>query len=118
MAWAHIRTERRGERSGSDPAGGAPTVDGEKEQKAGAPTHTVECVIWSITNGTVMVCIQLPLLLISAALQKREKSRERKADQAPAGAGMPSGARSDSSTAGRTYRRSIRANRADTDERA
>ncbi len=57
-------------------------------QNALTPTHTVECVIWSMTNGTVTPCIQVPVLLTRAALQNHAKSRERSADHAPARAGV------------------------------
>src|SRR3954447_3435883 len=48
-------TVRREWRSASDPASGPTTVAGKNVQKAPTPTHTVEWVNWSSTNGTVMV---------------------------------------------------------------
>ena len=42
---------------------------------AAKPSHVVECVIWNTTNGTVIVCIQLPVFETNAALQNTAKSR-------------------------------------------
>ena len=56
---------------------------GKKVQNAPRPTQTVEWVSWSRTNGTVMVCIHVPVFETRAAEKKRAKSRWRIAASAP-----------------------------------
>src|SRR5262245_8806375 len=58
-------------------------VAGKYVQNAATPTSAVEWVSWSITNGTVTVCIHVPVLEINPAAQKVVNSRERNAASAP-----------------------------------
>ena len=66
----HKHDRLRGKRSASDPASGPTNSAGPNAMNAVKPTHVVECVIWKITYGTVIVCIQVPEFEISAEIQK------------------------------------------------
>ena len=91
-AWAQISNQRRSWRSASDPASGPTTVAGKNAQNALTPTSAVEWVSWSTTNGTVTVCIHVPVFEINPAIQNVVNSRERNATRAPEGAGSGPGA--------------------------
>ena len=56
-------------RSASEPASGPTASAGANAMNAVNPTQVVECVSWKTTNGTVMVCIQLPVFEMIAADQ-------------------------------------------------
>ena len=62
-------------RSAYEPPKGPAIIAGMKFMNAAKPSQVVECVMWYTTNGTAIVCIQLPVLETNAALQKIEKSR-------------------------------------------
>jgi len=79
---AQSSTVRRSCRSESDPASGPITVAGKKAAKALTPTSAVEWVSWSITYGTVTVCIHVPVFDRNPAVKNTENSRERNAASA------------------------------------
>ena len=94
-----IITRRRENRSARTPDTGARPTAGNSEVKAAAPTQVLEAVISYMMNGTVNCCIQLAAFEMSAADQKRAKSRCRSAPSAP---GRP---RCDAFTTRRAYGR-------------
>src|SRR5689334_2584292 len=88
---AQIRTRRRSCRSLSEPASGLTTVAGKNARNALSPTSAVECVSWSMTNGTVTVCIHVPVFESSPAVKNTENSRDLNAASGPTGASGTSG---------------------------
>ena len=99
--WDRRRMVRRSWRSASAPASGPTTVDGKKVANAPTPTQTVECVSWSSTYGTVMVCIHVPEF---ETQRRREEEREVAVAQRRQGAAGAPGARAAAAVTGRIYR--------------
>ena len=77
------RTVRLENRSARDPESGPNTTTGKNVAKAPTPTHVLEWVSWSSTNGTVTSCMRVPMLDTAAADQNSPKSRCRRAANEP-----------------------------------